>query len=97
MCKMLKPCLVIVSIFTGIKLFIWWDRRRYTQSSITDYSDDIIEDSDSELSTIEENCPKLWSMKKEELINECKNRGLNTSGTVRVLRERVKMDRKKDT
>ena len=96
---MIKPCMVIISIFTGIKLLIWWDNKRYYSYKLNKKSDDneSVEDDNSELSMIEENFPKLWSMKKEDLIVECKNRGLSTSGTVRVLRERIKMNRKKDT
>ena len=101
MCKMLKSCFFIAGgifgIVTGIKLLIWWDRRSDSPPSSPKWDKESLEKDDSELSNNEEDTPKIWSMKKEDLISECNARGLNTTGTVRVLRERIKLDNKKDT
>ena len=95
---MLKNYLLVaggfVSTIIVLKIFF-----RKPPPKVTYETTSYLEEDDSEnmsMSTIDENLPKLWAMKKEELIDECLRRNIACLGTVRVLRERLRVAREED-
>jgi len=95
---MLKNYLLVaggfVSTIIVLKIFF-----RKPPPKVTYETTSYLEEDDSEnmsMSTIDENLQKLWAMKKEELVDECLRRNIACLGTVRVLRERLRVALEED-
>jgi len=97
---MLKNYLLVAGGFVSTVIVLKIFFRKPPPPNVTYEMSSNIEEDDSEnmsmMSTIDENLPKLWVMKKEELVDECLRRNIACLGTVRVLRERLRVAREED-
>ena len=96
---MLKNYLLISGGFLSTIIVLNFFLKKPPPPDVTYEISSNLEEDDSEnmsMSTIDENLPKLWAMKKEELIDECFRRNIACLGTVRVLRERLRVAREED-
>jgi len=96
---MLKNYLLISGGFLSTIIVLNFFFKKPPPPDVTYEISSNLEEDDSEnmsMSTIDENLPKLWAMKKEELIDECFRRNIACLGTVRVLRERLRVAREED-
>ena len=96
---MLKNYLLVAGSFVSTIIVLKIFFRKPPPPNITYEKTSYLEEDDSEnisMSTIDENLPKLWAMKKEELVDECLRRNIACLGTVRVLRERLRIAREED-
>ena len=96
---MLKNYLLVAGGFVSTIIVLKIFFRKPPPPNVTYEMSSNLEEDDSEnmsMSTIDENLPKLWAMKKEELIDECLRRNIACLGTVRILRERLRIAREED-
>ena len=109
---MIKTCLVIaggiVGICIGVKLLFTWDRiddekpQKITCDESSGEESVYIEGEASSRSghtiktTYKRKLMKLSHMKKQDLIDECTRRNIASVGTVRVLRERLRIAREEE-
>lgn len=109
---MIKTCLVIaggiVGICIGVKLLFTWDRiddekpQNITCDESSDEETILVENESSSRSghtiktTYKRKLMKLSHMKKQDLIDECTRRNIASVGTVRVLRERLRIAREEE-
>ncbi len=109
---MIKTCLVIaggiVGICISVKLLFRWDRiddekpQKITCDESSSEESVYIEGEASSRSghtiktTYKRKLMKLSHMKKQDLIDECIRRNIASVGTVRVLRERLRIAREEE-
>jgi len=109
---MIKTCLVIaggiVGICISVKLLFRWDRiddgkpQKITCDESSDEETILVENESSSRSghtiktTYKRKLMKLSHMKKQDLIDECTRRNIASVGTVRVLRERLRIAREEE-
>jgi|TARA_B100001996_G_C18664979_1_gene594561 hypothetical protein len=109
---MIKTCLVIaggiVGICIGVKLLFTWDRiddekpQKITCDESSDEETILVKNESSSRSghtiktTYKRKLMKLSHMKKQDLIDECTRRNIASVGTVRVLRERLRIAREEE-